>query len=65
MSLARTSFGCAVDNYGDRIFAVGGIVGKMKGTDEGEYYNVNDDTWTKLPNLSEPRFTHSLCIFND
>lgn len=33
MSLARTSFGCAVDNYGERIFAVGGVIGKMQGTE--------------------------------
>lgn len=28
MSLARIAFGCCVDNYGDRIFAVGGTVGQ-------------------------------------
>jgi len=33
MKVARAGFGCAVDNYGDRIFAVGGSVGKLRPTD--------------------------------
>ena len=51
MSLARLGFGCAVDNYGEKIFAIGGSLGKQKPTDLAEYYNVEEDRWNVLPKL--------------
>ncbi len=45
MTLARLGFGCAVDNYGEKIFAIGGSIGKQKSTDICEYYNVEANTW--------------------
>jgi hypothetical protein len=65
MNAGRLGFGCCVDNYGDRIFAVGGSTGKHLPTNLCEVYDIRADKWSKLPNLSEPRFSESLCIFND
>lgn len=65
MSLGRVGFGCAVDNYGEKIFAIGGSLQDHKGTDQCEYYNVGDDTWAPLPKLPSGRFSQSLCIFSD
>ena len=65
MKTARVSFGCSVDNYGEKIYAIGGTLAKQDPTNVCEYYNVIDDTWTDLPPLPEKRFSSSLCIFND
>lgn len=65
MNLARIAFGCAVDNYGEKIFAIGGTVGQQQPTNQGECYDVASNTWMQLPSLNEAKFSHSLCIFND
>ena len=65
MITARVGFGCTVDNYGERIFVIGGSIGKHKATDKCEFYNIDTDEWKELPNLPEARFSSSLCIFND
>lgn len=43
MKTARVGFGCTVDNYGDRIFVIGGSIGKHKPTDKCEHYNVENN----------------------
>jgi hypothetical protein len=65
MITARLGFGCCVDNYGERLFAIGGSTGKHQPTNLSEVYDIKADSWTKLPNLNEPRFSQSLCILND
>lgn len=65
MQVARLGFGCCIDNYGDRLYVIGGSVGKHKATDKCEYYDIESDNWVSLPSLSEPRFSHTLCVFND
>ena len=57
MNLEKLGFGCAVDNYGERIFVVGGSIGNEKPTDHCEYYNVSEDKWSGLPKLNNPRFS--------
>jgi hypothetical protein len=57
MNAARLGFGCAVDNYGTRIFAVGGTLGKQQPIDTCEYYDIETDTWYMLPDLNEPKFS--------
>ena len=65
MSLGRVAFGCAVDNYGDRIYAIGGTLPKQQATDVCEEYIVEKNEWVQLPKLTEPKFSQSLCVFTD
>ena len=65
MAIGRVAFGCVVDNYGERIFAIGGTLPKQQATDVCEEYLVEQDKWVKLPSLSEPKFSQSLCVFTD
>jgi len=65
MAQARVGFGALVDNYGEKVYVVGGTVGKVKPTNKCEVYDVTADKWTELPPLSEPRFSCSLCLFTD
>ena len=57
MKTARVGFGCMVDNYGERIFAIGGSTSKISATQECEVYDVAANRWTALPKLSEPKFS--------
>ena len=57
MSLGRVAFGCAVDNYGDRIYAIGGTLPKQQATDVCEEYIVERNEWVQLPKLTEPKFS--------
>ena len=43
MNTARIGFGCAVDNYGEYIYVVGGTVGKKQLTDECEAYSLTQN----------------------
>lgn len=45
MSIGRVAFGCAVDNYGERIFAIGGTLPKQQATDVCEEYQIEQNTW--------------------
>jgi hypothetical protein len=51
MNIGRLGFGCVVDNYGEKIYVVGGTIGKLNATDGCEYYNVEANTWNELPKL--------------
>ena len=64
MKQARMGFACCADNDGRRIFAVGGLTAGRKPSDICEMYNV-DGAWVTLADLLSPRFSSSLCIFND
>ena len=64
MKVGRMSFACCADNAGRRIFAIGGVTTGRKATDICEMYNV-DGAWVTLADLPEPRFSSSLCMFND
>lgn len=65
LSIAKLGFGCAVDNYGEKIFCVGGTIGNQVATDKSEYYSVLEDRWIEMPELREAKFSLSLCIFSD
>lgn len=57
MGVARVGFACAVDNYGERIYAIGGSQANHKATDVCEVYLVEEDKWLALQPLPEPRFS--------
>ena len=65
LSTPKLGFGCAVDNYGEKIYCVGGTIGNQVATDKSEYYNVQEDRWVEMPELREAKFSLSLCIFSD
>jgi len=57
MCIARIAFGCAVDNYGEKIYACGGTISGQTPTDVCEVYSVNENTWSLLPKLNDARFS--------
>jgi hypothetical protein len=58
MKTARLGFGCLVDNYGEKIYAIGGSLGKNKATTElCEVYNIEENKWSDLAALPEARFS--------
>jgi N-acetylneuraminic acid mutarotase len=65
MKTARAAYGCVVDNYGAKIYVVGGTSHKMQPLASCEVYSIAEDRWTDLKSLKEPRFSQSLVVFND
>ncbi len=65
MSVARLGFGCAVDQYGERIYAVGGSIENLNPTKICEYYSVSENTWNAMPSIPEAKLSQSLCVFSD
>ena len=48
MEIARNSFACAVDNYGEIIYAIGGMENGQKALTACEAYIVEEDKWQAL-----------------
>jgi hypothetical protein len=65
MDQARIGFGAVVDPSGEKIYIAGGTLGKHKPTAKSEMYSLDEDRWINLPNLNEPRFSQTLCLFNE
>jgi hypothetical protein len=40
MTVEKMGFGCCVDNYGEKIYAVGGSLDNRKATNTCEVYNI-------------------------
>lgn len=62
---ARSSFGLAVYPNYSQIFIAGGKTGESVATKHCERYIVAQDTWKRLPELREAKFSTSLCFFNN
>lgn len=65
MLLARSGFGCLVDNYDKQLYVVGGSIENQAASSKCEVYDLKQDKWSELPNLNMARFSMSLVIFND
>lgn len=62
---ARSSFGLAMYPNFTQIFIAGGKTGENVATKHCERYIVAQDTWKRLPELREAKFSTSLCFFNN
>jgi N-acetylneuraminic acid mutarotase len=65
MWVARSGFGLAVYPNYSQIFIAGGKINENESTKHCERYIVANDTWKRLPELREPKFSTSLCFFNN
>ena len=65
MYTARASFGIAVYPNFSQIFVAGGSINKDEATKHCERYIVEQNIWKRLPELREPKFSVSLCFFNN
>ena len=63
MWTGRSSFGCAVYPNFSQIFIAGGSISSNDATKHCERYIVAQDTWKRLPELKEPKFSATLCFF--
>lgn len=62
---ARSGFGLAVYPNHSQIFIAGGKIDENQATRHCERYIVASDTWKRLPELREAKFSTSLCFFNN
>jgi len=61
MNDARSSFGCVISPHLNEIYVVGGYCnGEM--TRKCERYNITENTWTQMPEISEAKVSTSLCV---
>jgi N-acetylneuraminic acid mutarotase len=65
MWTARAAFGCAVYPNFSQIFIAGGKINQNEATKHCERYIVAQNTWKRLPELREAKFSTSLCFFNN
>ena len=59
------NFGITISLTRWSIFVVGGDESLNDSTNTCEVYNIDENRWEDLPDLSFPRSNNSLCIFND
>lgn len=65
MHQSRASFGISVYPNFSQIFVAGGSINKNEATKHCERYIVEQNLWKRLPELKEPKFSPSLCFFNN
>ena len=60
---SRSSFGCTIDAAKYDIYVVGGYTsGEI--TRKCEKYSINNNTWSKLPDITEIKCSTSLCVLD-
>ena len=60
MIVPRLSFCACVDQKGTQISTAGGIGDNRKPTNDVEVYDIEQDEWTELPSLNQPRFSATI-----
>ncbi len=65
MLISRAAFGCVVYPNYSQIFVCGGSVNESEATKQCERYIVDQNTWKRLPDLNEAKFSQGLCFFNN
>ena len=65
MWISRAAFGVAVYPNHTQIFIAGGRINNQEATRHCERYIVAQNVWKRLPELREPKFSTSLCFFNN
>ena len=66
MPTARVSFACAVSQNSEHVYVVGGASGANKTpTNVCEIYSVENDSWSSIEDLCQPRFSASVIENNN